>query len=411
MNSGRSSPPSPNSTDRGDVGLRILIVTSRFPYPSWRGNQVRTKEWLAALEDHQRVVVCPNPDGLDAARRLRDEGVDATVYAGGTAGKVAGVTGAIASGDPLQEGLYATSAAKRAVARAVAEATPDVAVVQMVRCGWAVDVIRKTAGSVPVVFDAIDAMGLHFDRAASFVTPAARLFYRLEAARCRRRERALARTAAITTAVSGRDLGALQPTNGRVVPVAGREVAAGSGDSGRPTVLLSGNLGYRPTVQGALWFARQVWPAVRARVPGARWTLAGARPAAAVRRLERLPGVEVHADVPDLATFLGAATVSIAPMKEGSGVPMKVLEAWAAGVPVVGHPWAADGLEEGARGGMIIAEEAKEWQEALSTLLRDPAAARRQAERGQASWRDWYHPDRVAGLVREVVDQAAGSGP
>lgn len=403
-------PPYPISTDRGDVGLRILIVTSRFPYPSWRGNQVRTSEWLAALKDHQRVVVCPNPDGIDDARRLRDEGIEAVVYANSNAGRVAGIAGAIAGGNPLQEGLYATSAAKRAVARAVAEARPEVAVIQMVRCGWAVDVIQRAAGSVPIVFDAIDAMGLHFDRAAAFVSPAVRTFYRSEAVRCRRRELALARIATITTAVSSRDLIALQPTDGRVIPVAGREVEAGGADNGAPSVLLSGNLGYRPTVQGALWFAREVWPAVRARVPDARWILAGARPVAAVRRLERLPGVEVHADVPDLAAFLGRATVSIAPMMEGSGVPMKVLEAWAAGVPVVGQPWAADGLEAGARGAMVIAEEAGQWQEALCSLLNDPEAARRRAELGRASWRDWYHPNRVAQLVRDVVDQAA-EGP
>ncbi len=390
--------------------MRILIVASRFPYPSWRGNQVRTAEWLAALEDHQRVVVCPNPEVLDDSRRLRDQGVETILYSNGTAGRAAGIAGVIAGGRPLQEGLYATRAARRAVAGAVAEKRPDVAVVQMVRCGWAFDVIRETAGSVPLVFDAIDAMGLHFARAAEFVSAAARPVYRAEAVRSRRRERELAGAAAVTTAVSSRDLAALGPTNGRVIPVAGREVATGGVERGTPTVLLSGNLGYRPTVQGALWFAREVWPAVRARVQGARWILAGARPVPAIRRLERIGGVEVHADVPDLSVFLETATVSIAPMQEGSGVPMKVLEAWAAAVPVVGHPWTADGLESGARGALVIAEQAAEWQQAVSLLLNDPEAARRQAELGLSSWRDWYHPDRIARLVREVVDEAAGFG-
>jgi len=70
-------------------------------------------------------------------------------------------------------------------------------------------------------------------------------------------------------------------------------------------------------------------------VPEARWVLAGARPPRAVRRLAALPGVEVHPDVPDLDPYLAAATVAVAPMPTGSGVPMKVLEAWAAGIPVV----------------------------------------------------------------------------
>ena len=174
-----------------------------------------------------------------------------------------------------------------------------------------------------------------------------------------------------------------------------------------PGVLLSGNLGYRPTVKGAQWFASEVWPGLLQRVPEARWVLAGARPDPAMRRLARLQGVEIHADVPDLGDYLRSARVAIAPMSSGSGVPMKVLEAMAAGVPTVVHPWAADGLAEGAAETVAVASRAEDWVDTIAGLLEDAGTARDLGERGRELWRRHYHPDVVASQIRDVVAEAA----
>jgi glycosyltransferase involved in cell wall biosynthesis len=164
-------------------------------------------------------------------------------------------------------------------------------------------------------------------------------------------------------------------------------------------------------VAAASWFATEVWPGVSARTPGVRWMLAGARPARAVRALARLEGVEVHGDVPDLGAFLASATVAIAPMSTGSGVPMKVLEAWAAGVPVVAHPWAAHGLASDPEGGVAVAAGREEWIEAVSELLADPGQRQRLAERGRAVWQQRYHPERVRDDVRRAVEHTVAATP
>ncbi len=381
--------------------MRVLLVTSRHPVPPWRGNQVRTMEWLSALSDHDLHLVCPSAGG----------GIAETPPAGVTnyrltpVGRAIGLLRAAVSGRPLQEGLYDSAAARRTVAGAVLSWPPDVVVIQMVRCAWAAEAVRAVAPDVPIVFDAIDAMGLHFDRAACSAAAWPAVLLRNEGARCRRRERWLSGVAGLSVAVSARDLDELSvpPGRGRVIPVAGREAANRERPQSEPVVLLSGNLGYRPTVHGAAWFAREVWPRVLAGVPDARWVLAGARPAAAVRRLSRLRGVEVHADVPDLGTFMSSARVAVAPMSGGSGVPMKVLEAMAAGVPAVVHPWAAAGLAEEAAGAVVVADGAEAWAEALARLLSDAAGARDLGERGRAAWRGIYHPDVVARQIRDVV--------
>jgi polysaccharide biosynthesis protein PslH len=385
--------------------MRVLLICSRFPWPPWRGNQVRTAQWAEALREHDLRLVCP----AASAGAIAEPGMRVTPIWSSRLARGCGILRAALDGRPLQEGLYDSPDARRAVRSAVRDHEPDVVIVQMVRCAWALDAVRRVAPELPVIFDAIDAMGLHFGRAARSSAPWMAQLYRAEARRCRRREAWLAHGATLTAAVAERDLEALAVAGGRgrVIPVAARAVEPSDPEGAGPAVLLSGNLGYRPTVDGALWFAREVWPLLRRRVAAARWVLAGARPAPAVRRLARLDGVEVHADVPDLGPYLRAVRVALAPMSSGSGVPMKVLEAMAAGVPVVAHPWAADGLAGEAAEAVTVADGPEAWAEALVRLLDDAVAARAQGELGREAWRRHYHPDVVADQIRAIVAEAA----
>ena len=381
--------------------MKLLLVSSRFPWPPWRGNQLRTIQWLNALADHERLLICPptgdvtDPAGGDVEIRfLPGVGVASAI----------GVGAAVLAGQPAQEGLYASPAGKELVAEAVRYWQPDVAVVQMVRCGWAADAIRQIDPGLPVIFDAVDCMALHYQRAAASAGWLTRPAYRWEAERCRRRESELVAAVAFSTAVSGRDLRALGAgARGMVVAVAGgAEVTHADPSSAEPVVLLSGNLGYRPTVRSALWFTDRIWPRLRDCVPLAKLILAGARPAAAVQRLASEPGIEVFGDVDNLGSFLARARVAIAPMASGSGVPIKILEALAAGIPVVADPWSAGGLEDPSA--VVVADTEAAWVENLSRLLDDPHAARHQADRGTAVWRAHYAPERVAAQIRKAVD-------
>src|SRR6185295_9529665 len=96
---------------------------------------------------------------------------------------------------------------------------------------------------------------------------------------------------------------------------------------------------------GALWLAREVWPRVRASIPTAHLTLAGARPSAAIRRLASAErGVEVTGAVPDMRPYLWRSAMSVAPIFQARGVQNKVLEAAAAGLPSVVTRAVWDGL-------------------------------------------------------------------
>src|SRR5262249_40164553 len=98
--------------------------------------------------------------------------------------------------------------------------------------------------------------------------------------------------------------------------------AAGEG------VIFTAVFDYAPNADGAVWFAREVWPLVRAARPQATLTLAGASPTRAVRQLGAVdPSIEVTGAVADMRPYLWRSAIAVAPIHQARGVQNKVLEA------------------------------------------------------------------------------------
>jgi polysaccharide biosynthesis protein PslH len=150
--------------------------------------------------------------------------------------------------------------------------------------------------------------------------------------------------------------------------------------TGPPTLLFVATMSYAPNADGALWFVTRVWPILRRLVPRAlRLVLAGRSPPPALLRWAGSAGIEVAADVPDVAPLYRAADVAVVPIQAGGGSRIKILEAAAFGVPVVSTRIGAEGLTLRAPDEILIADEPHAFAAACARLLGDGALARRQA--------------------------------
>jgi glycosyltransferase involved in cell wall biosynthesis len=173
-----------------------------------------------------------------------------------------------------------------------------------------------------------------------------------------------------------------------------------------PIVTFTGNLGYFVNADALRWFLRFVWTGLRSRCPGARLVVAGDRPAASLRRLlERSAdqGVDLIQSPQDLPAVLRSATVAIAPLRGGAGTPVKVLEAWAAGVPVIASPWAAEGTTGRAGEDLLIAEDPEEWIEKCCKLLSSEEECQRLVMNGRRRLRADYSREAVGSALDEAL--------
>jgi len=359
--------------------MRILFIAARLPDPLTRGYEVRAWHQIRLLARRHRITLvgytagAPRPAALARLRTLCDE-VHAVPL--GLAGMAAGAVRGLWSGRSLQTSIYDTPAMRRVLRRLLAERRHDVVHVQMARMATLLEGIP----SPPRVVDLIDALSLNMARRREHDPGVARWAASLERTRLAAQERHLCTTwdrALVASEADRRAIGDFPRlvVNSNAVDLAHfarRDVPRRPYD-----VVFSGNLGYFPNVDAIVWLAREVLPRVRAALPETTLTIVGARPARAVRELASLGTfVEVLGEVPDVAPYIGRASVAVAPLRAGSGQALKVLEAMACGTPVVATSRAAEGLD--ARDGvhLRIADGAAPFADAILELLddRDTAA-------------------------------------
>lgn len=148
-------------------------------------------------------------------------------------------------------------------------------------------------------------------------------------------------------------------------------------------IVFSGNLEYHPNVSAVRYFREEIWPELRERSPGLVWRLVGKNPQAVAKIISGDARIEVSGPVNDPLGELARAKVAIVPVLAGSGTRIKIIEAWAAGVPVVSTPLGAEGLAARAGEHLLLADGAPAFRDAVSSLLASPALRDRMGRAGR----------------------------
>lgn len=170
----------------------------------------------------------------------------------------------------------------------------------------------------------------------------------------------------------------------------------------RSGVLFTGVLNYPPNEQAAVRLAERIMPVVRRSIPDVTLSLVGRSPGTRVQGLD----ATLLADVPDLRPHLWGAAVYACPMESGTGIKNKLLEAMAAGVPVVATSLACQGLTVQDGTHLRIADDDAAFAAALVETLRAPGKRAGAARRYVCSRHDW---DAVTAAYEAVYRDVAGS--
>jgi GT2 family glycosyltransferase/glycosyltransferase involved in cell wall biosynthesis len=150
------------------------------------------------------------------------------------------------------------------------------------------------------------------------------------------------------------------------------------------TMLFLGSFRHDPNRVAVDWFVREVLPLVLARRPEARLLIAGSDPPAAHTYADTSGHLEMLGNVDDVRVPLARYAVFVCPILSGSGVRVKLLEAFAAGIPVVSTTLGAEGLAQQDGEFCALTDDAAGFAERVLKLFDDPASAARMAARARA---------------------------
>ena len=173
---------------------------------------------------------------------------------------------------------------------------------------------------------------------------------------------------------------------------------------GNQMIVFTGTMDYRPNIDAAAWFAREVMPLVRQTVRGAHFCIVGARPSAEVRALARAEGVSVTGTVPDVRPYLRHAGVVVVPMRLARGIQNKALEAMAMGAPTIVSTTSAAALNAVPERDFCIADDAASFARAVIELLGDPARRAALSLAGRAAVLEHYDWTRNLSRIDRCFD-------
>lgn len=355
------------------MGGNALLLAPEVPYPMAGGGALRTASLLEYLGSRYEtdVIVFRQPGGADPRQFFPRDSVRAVTVIDLPPHRRDPAARALRNAIRLIRGVPPLvdrfSGFGDAVAGAVAGRRYDVGVVEHLWCAPYLKQIGPACARTVLDLHNLESV-LHRRSAGGAAWPAHRVFaraaQRLEADWLPRYETVL--TASEEDARRARAIapGARVSVYPNALPLRPWPEAADE-----EAVVFSGNLEYHPNRSAVRFFAREIWPRLRRQWPGLRWRLVGKNGDAVREFANDDPRIEISGPVEDALAELARCRVAVAPLLAASGTRFKILEAWAAGVPVVSTRMGAEGL--GARDGeeLLLAEGAEEFAAAVSRLL------------------------------------------
>jgi polysaccharide biosynthesis protein PslH len=387
--------------------VRILVCASEAPLPPTNGFRLALEALLVRLRKRHEVRVLAlrqhdqgRAESSDPALRLLPP----------PAAELAGRAGRLAHGLLDREPFTASGLAARLHAPLADELErfrPDVVHVTSGRLA----ALGRGLGDTPSLLAALDAWHLNVEAELLVTDGLRRRLLRWESSRVRLFEAREYRRFGRVVVVSERDRAALQDL-GTVLRV---EVIPNGVDTGRfapdpaaardeRRIVFTGVMSYAPNVTAADYLARRVFAQVRAERRDATLAIVGREPAPAVRALAALDGVEVVGAVPDLRHWLTASRAFACPMRSGTGIKNKLLEAMACGLPCVATRLALQGLRVTDGVELLVGRDEDELAAHFVRLLDDGDLARRLGQAARDYVRREHDWDAVAAAYERLYE-------
>lgn len=387
--------------------MKILIALSRFPYPLEKGDKLRAYHQIRCLSqkhDIYLVAVHEQSVSLNDLEQLKPFCKEIFLLKQGPVDKCVNIAKAFFSGLPLQCGYFYSRRNQKRFDEIVAQVRPDHIYCQLIR-------MAEYVKNYPVVktldYQDVFSKGAlrRAEKAVWFMKP----FFMMEYCRVARYENVVFNRfnhKTIITAVD-RDLIPNEHRDEIVVVANGVDFEHFSYHQEEKVydLIFSGNMNYAPNVDAAEFLAKEIFPALKREMPGLKLVLCGATPAPRVKALQS-EDVIVTGWVDNMAEWYAKSRIFVAPMRMGTGLQNKLLEAMAMQLPCVTSPLAAKPLEHAdAKQAVMPCSTTSGYVEAIRSLLQDPELYQRLSNNGYQYVHEQYDWQNAVEKLQQLMSR------
>lgn len=372
--------------------MRILYLAPHEPWPLNTGARLRDYHLARELAHRASVTFAGvrNETDPESPAPPSDCGFERTVMLTKKASYTAGnVLRGLAGPMPVTILNYWSDQMRRQIATLVEEGRFDSVQVEAVHFAMYLDVIRAASSRPVLISDWHNIESEMMWRYGDKASLPRKFVARRTAALIEGVERQILSVCDACTVVSEREREKIQamfgyadavviPNGMAVADYSAAEMANAMQQSPVSLVpgylLFVGSMDYHANVEGVTWFVGEVWPRLRKRFPEVKLAIVGRNPSPAVLKLQG-PDVVVTGTVADVRPYYAGASAMVAPLRVGSGTRLKILEAMAAGVPVVATRLGAEGIDVSTGNDILLADTAEDFANAVERILESPDLA------------------------------------
>ena len=372
---------------------RLLLLSPESPWPPYGGGAMRTYTLLEYFRRHYGVdlVVFRDPSQPDPRASIPPDAAQQVVvlelpvhsrhlWSRGWRNLRRLARGAVPLVDRFAgfESQLATLLAGRSY---------DVGIIEHFWCAPYVTVLRPLCRRLVLNLHNIESRLL--ESSAAIVSPPLRIALQRFADHCRDAEKLYLGQFDLLLATSAADAACLPTYPTAVVPNALPSWPVPCVEKDH-SLVFSANFAYAPNHDAVSWFSRSIWPEVADNFPNLRWRLVGRGVDSVVPLLSASPRIEWTGPIDDALSAIARSNLAVVPLRAGSGTRFKILEAWAAGVPVVSTSLGCEGLQAISGTDLLIADDARSFVDAIVLILKDSGLCERLSRSARIKFESQY---------------------
>ncbi|MFY0673960.1 MAG: glycosyltransferase [Bacteroidia bacterium] len=354
--------------------MRVMVLTSRFPYPLEKGDKLRIYHQIKGLAQEHDIILCALTDktiSKEEKSHLEPYCKEIYTFRISKAGSYWRVFWWFIMGRSIQLAYFTNSKIKRQIEDLIFIEKPDHIYCQLVRMAEYV----RDIFHIPKSIDYMDAFSKGMERQAIDSPFPLSYVYNKEARRLKSYESKIFYDFQLRTIISEQDRSYIHnpfKEKIRIVPN-GVDTTAFSfsvNEKKKADLLFVGNMSYYPNVKAAEYLVENIKPQLISKNKHCVIEIAGANPASQVLELEG-DNVVVSGWVDDIVKTYHGARIFIAPLFHGSGLQNKILEAMACGIPVITTTQTNNAIKAVSGKDLLLADNANEFSDAIIKLLAD----------------------------------------
>jgi len=383
--------------------MKIFVLLSRVPFPIEKGDKLRAFHQIRYLARNNQIVLCAlsdSPVNPGAKKVLSEFCSEVHIIPIRKAGMILNVIKAFFNGNPLQVGYFYRESAHKKINAIIKQCQPDHIYCQLIRVSEYVKDVNMHK-----ILDYQDIFSTGAKRQAETSSFLIRQFFLMEYRRLLRYEYNIFGKFNYKTIISlpDRDL-LLHPSREEVVIIPNgvdHEYFSPLNRQKKNDIVFTGNMGYPPNIDAARFIADEIFPLVLKQFPAATLLLAGANPHTKIKALQA-SNITVTGWLPDIRESYASSRIFIAPMRIGTGLQNKLLEAMAMELPCIISPLANQALGAIENEEILVGTSAEEYANHIIRLLQDVPFADNLAKKGHVFVKKVFSWENSTSLLEEL---------